>query len=161
MIPDSVQLKTKYLGLFPMINRNQFWLPAPKHSSVCTQWDGALPCLGKGVQAGMGSDSQRDGDLKDIQLRMFPSSPPKRNFSLPFRSLSLQTLKGDFEPVREVSGPFYVFGGVKGISLGRSDETTYNSKDNKGEALIEWGRQWRIQEPNKMCFCKSFVGCGL
>lgn len=68
MILDSVQLKTKYLELFPMINRNQFWLSAPKHSSVCTQWDGSLPCLREKVQAGMGTDSQRDEDLKDILL---------------------------------------------------------------------------------------------
>lgn len=40
MILDSVQLKTKYLELFSMINRNQSWLSAPKHSSVCSQSEG-------------------------------------------------------------------------------------------------------------------------
>lgn len=49
---------------------------------------------------------------------MFPSSPPKQNLSLPLRSLSLQTLKGDFEPVGEVSGPFYVFEGGGGNITG-------------------------------------------
>lgn len=67
MIPDSVQ----YLGLFPMINRNQFWLPAPKHSSVCAQWEKALPCLGKEVQAVMGSDSHKRYSIMNASIFSF------------------------------------------------------------------------------------------
>lgn len=66
-------------------------------------------------------------------------------------------LKGDSEPVREVSGPFYGFvrwreyhwgGAIRGIQL--------HSKANKRVALIGWERQWSFQEPNKMYICKSY-----
>ena len=68
MILDSVQLKTKYLELFSMINRNQSWLSAPKHSSVCSQSDGLdlFPVSGKGVQADWVVILREMGISKDI-----------------------------------------------------------------------------------------------
>lgn len=68
MILDSVQLKTKYLELFSMINRNQSWLSAPKHSSVCSQSEGLDLFLvwGKGAQADWVVILREMGVLKDI-----------------------------------------------------------------------------------------------
>lgn len=67
MILDSVQLKTKYLELFPMINKNQSWLSAPKHSSVCTQWDGSFSLFrGKESRQAWVVILREMGILKDI-----------------------------------------------------------------------------------------------
>lgn len=163
MILDSVQLKTKYLELFPMINRKQFWLSAPKHSSVCTQWDRSLPCLREGNPGSLGSDSQRDGDCKRysiINVSIFSLCSPLKVKSLTafYVSLSLQTSKGDFEPVREISGHFYASCVVKGISLGWADLEKLHlySKESKREDVIKWVRWWRFQRPNRMCLCKNF-----
>lgn len=68
MILDSVQLKTKYLELFSMINRDQSWLSAPKRSSVCSQSEGLDLFLvwGKGAQADWVVILREMGVLKDI-----------------------------------------------------------------------------------------------
>lgn len=83
----------------------------------------------------MDSDSQRDGDFKRysiMNVSIFSLFPPSKAKSLVLLGFSVSpNFTGDFEPVREISGPFYAACGRWGrniIKVGRLGETTFTLK---------------------------------